>query len=168
MELAEESGMKGLRRVLLTVLLAAQLAVLSSCIWVPKYASYDIAEEKLASVDIYDLRDCSSRADFYESEFSDYTLKAEQIDGFVAALESLRFDDSTFFVLAATDPNFTYGDWVVRLNYTDGTYTLISSDGFGATYDQDYNVIDSNHYSYDDKKWEQFVCQYLPTELQPQ
>ena len=65
-------------------------------------------------------------------------------------------------MLAAVDPSFHYGDWVVRLNYTDNYYELISSGGYGEIYDNNDEVVDTNHYGCEDDEWESFVTQFLP------
>ena len=148
------------------LLLVSILISFSSCVWIPRYTKYHIDNDSLTSVDIYDLRKSTTNdSRFLKLETPVYTLTEEQIPDFVEDLESLWFDDSIFLVLAAMDPSFHYGDWVVRLNYNNGSYTLISSGGYGETYNAAGEVIDSNHYSYDDEKWEKFVLRYLPEEI---
>ena len=157
--------MKLFKRLVVLLLTVAILSFFTSCIWIPRKTNYDINEDALSSVEIYCLDNNSSHYDdFVETEQPIYTLKEDQIDGFIDELENIRFDDSIFIVLAAMDPSFYYGEWVVRINYDDGSYDLISCDGYGATYDENGLIVSTNHYSYDDEKWEEFVKSYLPAE----
>jgi len=158
--------MRAFKKLYCVLLLAAFLTSLTGCIIIPRRAHYDIDEERLRSVQIYDLRNSDNHnSTLLEKETPVYELTQEQTANFVSELEGLSFDNTLFIVLAAVDPSFNYGDWVARINYDDGEHILISSWGYGATYDGEGNVISSNHYSYDDEEWEQFIKSYLPADV---
>ena len=94
-----------------------------------------------------------------------YTVADEQVDDFLKDLSKIQFTDHIIIGLLAVDPSFYYGDWVVRLNYTDGTWTLLSSDGYSETFDKAGKYISSNHFGCDPDKWERFVTAYLPADV---
>lgn len=137
--------------------------MVSGCIFIPNYSYYNyIDPEGVTSVEIYALKDSNNHLHgFWEKETPDYTLMDEQQDEFIEELSGFRFDDHFFIVLAAMDPSFSYGDFVVRVNIADGSSIFISNDGYGETIDIAGNVIDSNHYSSDDTAWAEFIRKYI-------
>ncbi len=154
---------KTIRFVLILSVVSIMLNSLVGCIIIPQYTYYDdIDREQVSSVDIYDLRNGDHSARFLETEVSVYTLTEYQLDSFFSDLADIRFANHIVIVLAAVDPSFYYDDWVVRINYTDGSYCLISCGGYGETYDANHQVIDSNHYSCDDEEWNQFIGKHVP------
>lgn len=159
--------MKRFKFALLIILVFAMLATLTSCIVIPRHKYYDdIDTQAVASVDIYDLRERAAQgSDFLKTETPVYTLTADQHKDFFSQLEKIRFTDHIVITIAAMDPSFSYGDWVVKINFFDGTVLLISCSGYGETIDKNGQVIDSNHYGCDDEEWTEFVGKYLPKEL---
>lgn len=159
--------MKPLRPVLMLTLLLTVLVSFSSCILIPVYKYHDdIDAETVSSIDIYDLRSTQiHHSGFLETEQPVYTLSEDQVDTFLADLAEIRFEDTIIIVLTPIDPSFNYGDWVVRINYTDGSYSLISSHGYGETFDQNNVKTDSDHYGCDDEEWEDLIRGYIPNEL---
>lgn len=141
----------------------AMLVTLTGCIIIPIPKRYEIALEDVSSIDIYDLRDCDY---YYPSEETlVYTIEEDQMEDFLQDLSDVPFTDIIIIVLAAIDPSFNYGDWTVRINYTDGSYTYISCGGYGTTHDADGSLIDSNHYSCDTDEWEAFIEKYVPEDI---
>ena len=140
------------------VVLLGVLFSLSGCI-VLSFDHYydDIDKEKLSSVEFYDLRGSEN--------FSIallYTLPEDQTDAFLEELAKIRFEETMVIVLAAVDPSFEWGNYVLKLNYTDGTYALISSEGYGEICDENGEVIDVNHYGCNEKEWNRLIKKYLP------
>ena len=159
--------MKKINRILTVAFALTILISLTGCIVIPLYKYYDdIDTEKVSSVDIYDLRNSESYySDFLETETPVYTLKDDQLNEFWGDLGKIRFTDQIIITIAAVDPSFSYDEWVVRINYIDGSYSLISCDGYGETYDKNNQVIDTNHFGCDNEEWKQFIGKYLPKEL---
>ena len=159
--------MKTLRFVPVLSLILAALISLTGCVVIPRYKNYDdINRERLSSVDIYDLRNSETHySDFLKTETPVYTLTNDQLDSFFSDLADIRFTDHIIIVLAAVDPSFWYDDWVVRINYTDGSYSLISCGGYGENYDVNNQAVDSNHYGCDDDEWQQFIGKYVPKDI---
>ena len=122
-----------------TLISLAFLLSLSGCTVIPIYKNFDLNPETVSSVQIYDLRlGDSYYDDFLEQEFLlVHTLEASQTSDFLSDLAEIRFSDHLIITIAAMDPNFQYGDGVVRVNYTSGAYSLISCDGYGTDYDAD-------------------------------
>lgn len=155
------------KRVLLTALLFLAIFVsLTSCIMIPTYKYYEIDPEKVSSIEIYDLRNSDTHySDFLETEIPAYAIEKEQTINFLSDLSDIRFSDTIIITIAAVDPSFSYDDWVVRINYTDGSYSLISCDGYGETYDANDQVIEANHFGCDDEEWKQFISTYVPKDI---
>ncbi len=149
--------MKKYKSFLTLLLLLGVLLSLSGCIVLTFEKYYDdIDREKLSSVEFFDLRNGQTLLDP-----SAHILPAEEADPFLDDLAKIRFEDKMVIVLAAVDPSFEWGEWVVRLNYTDGTYTLISNKGYGASYDANDKNIDTNHYGCADEEWYTLIEKYV-------
>lgn len=76
----------------------------------------------------------------------------------------LEFDSAIVIVLAAVDPSFYYGEWVVKIQFTDQSYTFYSCGGFGETFDADGNRIDLTHFSCDREQLEELIKKYCSVE----
>ena len=125
----------------------------------------NIDDENVSSIEIYDLRESQfSESGFYENVDSVYTLDETIHSDFLDDLAKIQFSD-TLILFAASDPSFYYGDWVVRINFTDGSYRFVSCGGYGETFDKDGNGIDSDHYGCDDEVWEHLIASYIPEEI---
>lgn len=152
--------------ILLSVLFLFVLVSFTSCIVIPMYKHYDIDSEKVSSIEIYDLRNSETYYyDFPGEELPVYTIEKDQMTDFLSDLSDIRFSDTIIITIAAIDPSFYYGNWVVRINYTDGSYAFISCGGYGATYDENHQRTDSNHFYCDDDEWHQFIGKYVPKEI---
>ena len=84
---------------------------------------------------------------------------------FLSDLSNIQFSDTIIIAIAAVDPSFYYDDWVTRINYTDGSFSLISCDGFGESYDANDQVTDRNHFGCDNDEWKQFIGKYVPYDI---
>lgn len=136
---------------------------MTSCIVIPLYEHFEIDADTVASIEIYDLCGVDSLyGGFVETETPVYKIPPEEKTDFLNDLAKIRFSDAIIIVLAAIDPSFYYDEWTVRINYTDGSYELISSDGYGETYDNNGERIDSHHFGCDQEEWRTFVGKYVP------
>lgn len=155
--------MKLIRVLTAATLLLSLTLTLSGCIVIPISKRYSIEQDTVDSIDIYDLRSCENRDHgTWETLSPCYTLSDNQLESFLNDLSDIRFEDTIIIALAAVDPSFSYGEWVVQIHYTDGTYELISSGGFGGTYSSDHERIDSHHFGCDEDEWSQFILKYIP------
>ena len=147
-----------------TLLTLALLLSLSGCIVIPIYKNFDLDPETVSSVQIYDLRlGDSYYDDFLEQELLPvYTLESSQTSDFLSDLAEIRFSDHLIISIAAMDPSFHYGDWVVRVNYTSGAYSLISCDNYGTEYDANGELIKTHHFGCDREEWKDLIMRYLP------
>ena len=131
----------------------------------------DISEADLSSIQIYKISDPEDRVSgFHETIDPIATLDPSRHSEFLDGLAKLKFSD-TIILLAASDPSFNYGAYVVRLNFTDGSFRLISDSGYGETYDANGEYLTSDHYNCDDEDWMALLTPYLPdpsTEPRPQ
>ena len=156
--------MKTKRVFLISILFLTILVFLSGCVSTYKY--YDIDLENVSSIEIYDLRNSETYySDFLDLETPVYTIEKEQMEGFLFDLSNIRFSDTFIIAIVATDPSFSYGEWVVRINYINGSYSLISCGGFGENYDSNNQVTDTNHFGCDDEEWKQFIGKYVPKDI---
>ena len=154
------------RIVLFLISIILVMSCLSGCIIIPRYRHFEIDATTVLSIQIYDLCESESYYDqFIKTETPVYEIPQEQTANFVADLNSITFTDYLIIVLAAIDPSFSYGVWTVRINYTDGSYELISCRGYGETYDSNNERVSGHHWSCDDVEWEAFIGQYVPEEI---
>ena len=158
--------MKTYKRFLFILSAFALIASLSGCIIIPLTKYYDIPAEEVVSVQFYDLRDQESRYyyDFNTTCEPVYTIPEEETEAFLEDFSKLEFSDSIIIVLAAIDPSFYYGDWVVRINFSNGQYTFYSCAGYGETFDADGKCISSTHFSCDDEELANLVSKYYKPE----
>lgn len=156
--------MKRIGLFLLTLLIVT--CTMTSCIIIPIYENFEIDAEKVAAIEIYDLCEVDTLyGDFVETETPVYEIPRENNEDFLNALAEIRFSDTIVITLAAVDPSFYYDEWTVRINYTDGSYELISSDGYGQTYDSNGESIDSHHFGCDEDEWRAFISKYVPKDI---
>ena len=138
----------------------------TSCIVIPLYEHFEIDVDTVASIEIYDLCMVDSLGGaFLETEAPVYEIPAEEKADFLNDLSKIRFSDVILIVLAAVDPSFCYGEWTVRINYTDGSYELISPDGYGEVFDSNGEVTDAHHYGCDQEEWTSFIGKYVPEDI---
>lgn len=132
---------------------------LSGCIIIPISKYYDISAEDVLSVQFYDLRnDKDAQLPGFDKIYDPvFTLPEDSNEAFLEAFSELRFSDTLVFVIAAIDSSFSYGDWVIRINFSDGSYTFYSCGGYGETYDADGKYITSTHLSCEIDELEELI-----------
>lgn len=139
------------------------MSVLTSCIVIPQYKNFEIDPASVSSIEVYDLLDVDTFDGFFlETETSVYTIPEEDKAAFLDDLGEIEFSDAIIITIAAIDPSFYYDVWTVRINYTDGSYELISCDGYGATYNKNGEMTDTHHFGCDEEEWRTFVKKYIP------
>lgn len=156
-----------MKKIILSVLAPILLvSVLTGCIIIPLRHNFEINADEVESVDIYDLRGVDTLyGDFVETEKPVYKIPADKNVDFLSELSKIEFSDSIVIVLAAIDPSFYYGEWTVRINYTDGSFELISSDGFGERFDKNGEYADSHHRGCEREEWHEFISNYVPEDI---
>lgn len=158
--------MKPYKLFLLVFTIIVLTVSLNGCIIIPLTEYYDFSVEEVVSVQFYDLRNSESYhySGFDKSCEPVYTVSEEDKAEFLEDFSKLEFSDAIVIVLAAVDPSFNYGDWVVRINFSNGQYTFYSSGGYGETFDAEGNRISSTHFGCDDEELEELVGKYYQTE----
>ena len=146
-------------------LLIALVLSLSGCIVIPMTTYYDLNSDEVESISFYDLRE--SVWDDYPGEFiinntePTFILPTNRNRVFLRDFADLRFTDSIIITLAAMDPSFAYGDWVVRIDFTNGESTCYSCFGYGATYAADGTRLSMTHYSCEKEELELLLKKYM-------
>lgn len=153
--------MKKTRLISLFILASTLLFSFTGCI-TRRTQVNDVAEADVASIQIYGLLPEERNKGFHETIEPTVTLDSSQHGEFLEGLSKLKFSD-TFPLLAPSDPSFQYGAYVVRLNFTDGSFRLISSQGYWEAYDAQGNYVSKDHYGCDDDDWYAFLKPYLPS-----
>lgn len=159
--------MKRIKPVVLLFLTAAILLSLSGCIMIPQYESYDFSVDEVISIQFYDLRKPEDRGDFHQAVDSIdpvYTVSDEDTGKFLKDFSRLTFEDTIIITIAAVDPSFSFGQWVVRINFTNGNYTFYSCAGYGATFDSEGEWISDTHFSCDDEQLALLIRKYYEFE----
>ncbi len=146
--------------LILSFLLTAMLCF-SSCLVYWTYDFKDVQTENVQSVEFYDHtgekrqgpEDVLERGSFY-------ALNGEQSAQFIEELKEITF--STWVIIgAAVDPHFTYGDYVVRINFKDGSYKLMSNSGYQQTFDKNGEGISGNYHGCEDTEWNDLIYAYV-------
>lgn len=158
--------MKPYKPCLLIPMIFVLIVSLSGCIIIPLTKHYDIPAEEVESVQFYDLRnpELSHYSGFDTSIEPIFTVPEENKEEFLDDFSKLKFSDYIIIVLAAIDPSFYYGDWVVRVNFTNDQYTFYSCGGYGETFDSEGKCISYTHFSCDNEELENLVGEYFETE----
>ena len=156
--------MKSIRYIFAALMPFVLICLFCGCVIIPINKHYDgLDSESVASVEFYDLRQSqTSYSGFLDTATPAYTLPEDQKEAFLADLAEIKFTDYIIIVIAAIDPSFYFGDWVVRVNYTDGSCDLLSNGGYNESYDPSGELSDSNHWSCDDGEWYAFIFKYIP------
>jgi len=156
-----------MKKIILSALTSILLvSILTGCIIIPLNHNFEINADEVESVDIYDLRGVDTLyGDFIETEKPVYKIPEDKNVDFLSELSKIEFSDSIVIVLAAVDPSFYYDEWTVRINYTDGSFELISSYGFGQRFDKDGEIEDVHHWGCDREEWHEFISNYVPEDI---
>jgi hypothetical protein len=153
--------MKKFRLISLFILASALLFSFTGCITLRTQIN-DIAEADVASIQIYELLPDERDSGFHKTIEPTVTLDSSQHGEFLEGLSKLKFSD-TIPLFMPTTPDFRFGTYVVRLNFTDGSFRLISDAGYWEAYDTQGNYVSKDHYYGDDDDWYAFLKPYLPS-----
>lgn len=158
--------MKRYIQMIAVLVVIVLLVSLSGCIIIPLSKYYNIPAEEVVSVQFYDLRNQNANGGtgFNQSEEPVYTVPEEEREKFLKDFSTLEFTDTIIIVLAAIDPSFSYGEWVVRINFTNGQYTFYSCAGYGETYNAEGKCVSSTHFSCNDEELEKLIGKYYEIE----
>ena len=141
---------------------------LTSCIIIPLKTNFEIDPSAVAFVEVYYLAEVDTLyGNFVKTEETAYKIPTEQTADFLGDLAKIEFSDAIVIVLAAIDPSFYYDDRTVRINYNDGSFELISPDGYGQTFSNTGELIDSHHYGCNQDEWDALISKYVPSDVIP-
>ncbi len=139
----------------------AMVFMLSGCItW--SYKFDDLRTENIESICIYDM--CEYWYDGFDSKKiistePFYTFEKDRHGEFLTELKKLEFGEGVI-LFAASDPSFSYGEYVVRFTFSDGSYKLMSCMGFNETFDKNNKPIDSDHFGCDVSEWNDLIYRF--------
>ena len=151
-----------LRKVFVFVLVVILSINLSGCIPIILDEYYEISQpmDQIQSIAIY-ARSYEEDAEYNElCETPLVIIPQEDFSGFIAELEAVYCKDVIFITIAAVDPSFYFGDYVVQIDYIDSSQEFVSNAGFQYTEGADGSV-DLSHYSYDRDQWDAFISKYV-------
>ena len=155
-----------MKRIGLVAIITLILTILTSCVIIPRYKKFEIDSSKVTSIEIYDLCTVDTLyGDFAKTETPVYQIPAAQTNAFLKDLAKIRFSDALVIALMAMDPSFYYDAWTIRINYTDGSFELISSDGYGQTFDANGQMTNYHHWGCDNEEWWHFIAKYVPDNI---
>lgn len=158
--------MRYYQSVIALALLIALVLSLSGCIVIPKETYYDLDPEEVESIWFYELKEpiYHDHSGSFEGESSPepvFILPQNRNKAFLKDFADLRFTDVILITVAAVDPSFSYGNLVVRINFTNGRYTCYSCLGYGATYDADGSILSITHYSCEEEDLAKLIKKYM-------
>lgn len=149
----------------LVILSVFFVSCLTGCIVIPFYKNFDISPDTVSSIEIYDLREVFDTDEFLEKGIPAYTIPEGDRADFLQALSEIEFSDSIMITIAAMDPSFSYDEWTIRINYTDGSYEFISCANYGEVFDSNGKRTDSHHWGCDEEEWHGFISRYVPESI---
>lgn len=148
-------------RILAAVALFVVAALLAGCMVTSTNISIDA--EEVSSIDIYYLIDHYYGWDSFVEHYEPFcTLEVEKHSDFLAELAEIEYSDSVPLLPIPSDPSFVFDEWTVCVRFRDGSFRIISCDGYGETRDKDGEVVDSDHYGCDNDEWHAFIDSYIP------
>lgn len=148
---------KGMVSFLLVFVLICGLC---SCVY-SQYDFEDIVEEDVQFIQFYDISGEESRdSETVLSTEPFYTLPVEKHAEFFKELRKIEFGDG-FPLFAPSDPSFSYGEYVVRINFKDGSYKLLSCGGYNELFDIHGKRMAGDHYSCDNTEWNDFIYSFV-------
>ena len=170
---------------LIIVLLLLTVVFLSGCVRVKKEFKYNssvIDPEAVTSILFFDYSFTESTGGpsfpvhpafeqygySYDSNEPDpiYTLPQEKIAPFLEELSAIKFVSSYTFILGAYDPYYMFGDYFIRVNFADGSFSYIA-DRFYRPYDAEGQYIVGyygNPACKTEKEFDALVAKFLPVE----
>ena len=157
-----------MKRTMVSAVIFVFLSVwlLNGCISIPQYTTFDISSEEVESVVVFDFSGFESRDSYLlRDEIPVYEVEEEKIPDFLSDLSKIQFSEHIIVGVMAWDPIFKYGEWTVRINYSDGTYEFISCAGYGETCDEDGEVVSCHHFSCDEQEWSKFIGKHIPDDI---
>jgi len=154
-----------MKRFFLLTIVFAMLFSLSGCIIIPLHKNLVIPEDTVASIEVFDLRNDSRESSIFDTENPVYTIPPAQLGEFLDELGKLQLTDYIVIILAAVDPGFYYGSWVIRINYKDGSYEYLSESGYSEVFDENGKWQEVNTYAPDDEERYAFIQKFVPEEL---
>ena len=154
--------MKLYKRFLLVFVAVMMLVALNGCIIIPVSEYYEFSPEEVESVQFYDLRSGEIPRSSGFDKLTDpvFTVAEEDKSAFLEDFSMLEFTDDIVIILAPMDPTFSYGDWVIRINFADGRYTFYSCYAYGETFYADGNRISATSAGCDDEELEKLIRKY--------
>ena len=153
------------RFVLLMVVTFLLVSTLSGCI-IPIFKRFDIAPRTVSSIQIYDLRQSESRFsdEFLQTETPVYEISKVNHLVFFNDLSKIRFYN-LMVIMAASKPKTVYGDWTVRINYTNGSYQLLSCERWGQTFNSNGDEQSYHFFTCKEEKWLALISKYVPEKI---
>lgn len=136
---------------IVTVLLCLALSLCGCARF--RYDFKDLEQGNIRRIEFYNLSGAEYRNSqaILETE-PYYILPEEDKERFLEQLKQIKFED-VIPLFMASDPSFDYGFYVVRFQFEDGSYKLLSSGGYNEMFDSEGKRIDSDHYGCDDEQW---------------
>jgi hypothetical protein len=137
------------------LVLGVLLSALTGCANVPvDFAEFDA--DKVRSVEL-----CRADAQGFFTDPPVCTLEGELAKAFLLDLAMMTFTDFWLFVPIPTDPSFSYGEWMARINFDDGSSWQISDCSYNERFDAQGECIGCNHYDCDSAHWEMLIQNYI-------
>ena len=154
--------MKQYKRIVLVAMAFVLLFSLSGCIMIPVTKHYNIPADEVKSICFYDLHgeDGVSYSKLDERYEPVYTLPQKEHKAFLKDFSKIKYSRTLIITIAAVDPGFSIGDWVIRVDFTNGQYSFYSYAGYGETYDAEGTTVSSNHFGCDEQQFKGLIQNY--------
>ena len=146
-----------MRRIMIVIFAFILAMICTGCFVITLDEYYEIHQD-VTQIQSISIHSCSDGETLSDDPI--IILEDEQFQPFIEDIEALPFRDKFLLILAAVDPSFQYGDYVIRIVYQDTSIELISNFGF-----QLYQGADGSyhapHYEINHELWLEFLEKYI-------
>ena len=158
-----------MKKIVLTVIAVSIVCMfLSGCIHWETEVNYELLHDisQIQSIRVYD-EDYSDGAYDYSDPVDPCgdllgEISSDQFDNFVKELTELPFTESHLIILfpVTYDPNFYYGEYIVKIEYFDGSCELIS-DWLSRQFRLNERYPNTIRYGVDNEVWMDFLQKWV-------
>ena len=152
-----------MKKILAVLMLVVTMCLLCGCISFKNRFEPIGTVDQIESIEIFYL---PSSVDSYRVDTSSFesvtVLEQSDFNQMHERLQNLVYVD-TVILFVASDPNFALFDFVIKVQYRDGTFDLVTENGAFA-YDSNNEVTSDIWGGIDEEIWKQLIVDFVGQE----
>jgi len=153
------------KKILVALLVFVSMCGITGCIPVITDEYYEISQET-ENIESIALYACDNTGDEL-NKLDEIPLASVQRDDFAAfvnELEGIYAKTGFYITIAAQDPSFCFGKYVVKITYQNGDQEFVSNGGYQELLTAD-GTGKGMHYSFDKTQWDALLQKYFFSEV---